>query len=171
MFRRTVFWQVHAVFLRKLRDFSENPNWWCFPSTKAASTQKGFPRPGVIFPKTQTGGASPAQKRPPPKKVFIDLARFCRTTKRRCSPGRIFPERQNAVASPGVISPNGKTPLLVLARFPQTAKCRCLPWRDFLERQNAVVCPDVFSSNGKTPPRKKACFFLSVLNFFRYLIK
>ena len=40
------------------------------PSAKAGATRKGFRRPGVILTKTRPGGASPAQKRAPPGKVF-----------------------------------------------------------------------------------------------------
>ena len=153
----------------------------------------------VILPKTRAGGASPVQKWLPPKKVFLDPARFCPKPKwvvlpqrksdlhpkRFSSSKRIFFKRRNAVACPDAISPNGETPFLTPARFPQTAKCRSLPKRIFPERQNAVACPDAFSTNGKMPllvltrfpltakrrRAKKRVFFLSVLNFFRYLIK
>ena len=146
MFRRTVFWQVHVAFLRKLRDFAQNPRGWCFPSAKAASTQKGFPCPGAIFPKTQTGGVPPTRKRATPKKVFLVPARFPRMAKCRCPPKRDFLERRNAVPCPNAFSPNGKTPLLAPTHFPLTAKRRSLPGRIFFKRQNAAAQKSVFFS-------------------------
>lgn len=50
----------------------------------------------VILPKTQTGGACPTRKRPPPKKVFAVLTQFCRKPKRvvlpQCESG-LHPKR------------------------------------------------------------------------------
>ena len=126
------FWQVHAVFLRKLRDFSENPNWWCFPNAKAASTQKGFPRPNAFSSNGETPLLAPAY--------------FPRTLKRRFSPRRVFHEWQNAVARPNVFSPNGKMPLPAQTCFPLTAKCRCSSRRIFFKRQNAAAQKSVFFS-------------------------
>ena len=91
----------------------------------------------MILPKTRAGGASPTQKRPPPKKVFLAPVQFV--------------QDENAVARPGAFSSNGETPFLAQTHFPRTAKRRCFPRRDFLERRNAVACPGAFSTNGKMP--------------------
>ena len=37
-------------------DFAENPNGCCFPNAKATFTQKSFPRPDTILPKTEVRG-------------------------------------------------------------------------------------------------------------------
>ncbi|MDE7139248.1 MAG: hypothetical protein K2O09_00565 [Treponemataceae bacterium] len=47
------------------RDFAETPHGWCFPKTKAATTQKGFLRPDMILPNPRTGAVPPTQKQPP----------------------------------------------------------------------------------------------------------
>lgn len=85
------------------------------------------PPPDMILPKTCTGGASPTQKRAPPKKVFSVPAQFCREPawavfpqrKSAHRPNRFSPSRRNFVENPhGWCSPNAKV------RTAQTGFCR-----------------------------------------------
>ncbi|MBD5435716.1 MAG: hypothetical protein HDR36_04255 [Treponema sp.] len=57
-------------------------------------------RPGAIFAKTRLGGASPAQKRLPPEKVFLVLARFLRKPVWVVLPQRESGFRPNGFSSP-----------------------------------------------------------------------